>query len=88
MSSGPVLTITALNDVEVCVTVSIGNARVRVSDVLAFAEGTIVPLGANANAPVEMLVNGIAVAVGEIIELEDGMLAIEIGEVSRDVRTP
>lgn len=81
MSSGPVLTIAALNDVEVYVSVSVGKTLVRVSDVLAFTEGTIVPLGANTNAPVELLVNGVAVAVGEIIELEDGMLAVEIGEV-------
>lgn len=81
MSSGPALTIAALNDVEVYVSVSVGKTRVRVSDVLAFTESTIVALDANANAPVELLVNGVAVAVGEIIELEDGMLAVEICEV-------
>lgn len=75
------LTIAALNDVQVCISVSIGNARARVSDVLAFAEGTIVQLGTNADAPVELLVNGVAVAAGEIVELDDGKLAIEITSV-------
>ncbi|MBV8082428.1 MAG: FliM/FliN family flagellar motor switch protein [Candidatus Eremiobacteraeota bacterium] len=81
MSSGPALTLAALNDVEVRVTVTLGDARCRVSDVLAFTEGTIVPLGASARAPVELLVNGIVVAVGDLVEIENGMLAVEITAV-------
>jgi flagellar motor switch protein FliN/FliY len=79
--TAPVLTLAALNDVEVAVTIVVGTARCRVSDVLTFAEGVVVPLGASAQAPVDLLVNGVAIARGEIVELEDGSLAIEVRTV-------
>jgi len=82
MSANQMLTLAALGDVEVSIAVTFGASRCRVSDVLAFTEGTIVMLGARADAPVDVLVNGIAVASGDIVELDDGALAVEI----RDVR--
>jgi flagellar motor switch protein FliN/FliY len=82
MSAGHVLTLAALGEVEVAITVTLGSSRCTVSDVLAFAEGTIVMLGASADAPVDLQVNGVTVATGDIVELADGALAVEI----RDVR--
>jgi flagellar motor switch protein FliN len=82
MSTGSMLTLAALGDVEVVVTVSLGHARCRVNEVLAFGDGTIVPLGTSANAPVDLLVNGVAIASGNIVELENGVLAIEIRTVN------
>jgi len=79
--TAPALTLAALNDVEVAVTIVVGNARCRVSDVLTFAEGVVVPLGTSAQAPVDLLVNGVAIARGDIVELEDGSLAIEVSTV-------
>lgn len=81
MSSGSSLTLAALSDVEVSITVMLGSARCRVSDVLSFTEGSVVPLGTNADSMVDLLVNGVAVATGDIVELDDGALAIEIREV-------
>jgi flagellar motor switch protein FliN/FliY len=82
MSAGHALTLAALGDVEVSITVTLGRARSTVNDVLAFAEGTVVMLGARADAPVDLQVNGVTVASGDIVELADGALAVEI----RDVR--
>jgi flagellar motor switch protein FliN/FliY len=82
MSAGQMLTLAALGDVEVSIAVTLGSSRRRVSDVLAFTEGTVVMLGTRADAPVDLLVNGITVASGDIVELDDGALAVEI----RDVR--
>ena len=33
------------------------------------------------SAQVQLLINGVTVATGEIVELDDGMLAIEISSV-------
>jgi flagellar motor switch protein FliN/FliY len=81
MSAGQTLTLAVLGDVEVSVAVALGSARCRVSEVLAFCEGTVVALAARADAPVDVLVNGVAVASGDIVELEDGTLAVEISAV-------
>jgi len=81
MSAGQMLTLAALGDVEVSVAVALGSTRCRVSDVLAFCEGTVVALAARADAPVDVLVNGVAIASGDIVELDDGTLAVEISEV-------
>jgi flagellar motor switch/type III secretory pathway protein FliN len=40
-----------------------------------------VPLDAKAEAPVPLLVNGIAVATGDLVSLEDGGLAVQINEI-------
>jgi flagellar motor switch protein FliN len=82
MSAGHMLTLAALGDVEVSIAVTLGSSRCKVSEVLAFTEGTVVVLGARADAPVDLQVNGITVASGDIVELADGTLAVEI----RDVR--
>ncbi|MBV8364954.1 MAG: FliM/FliN family flagellar motor switch protein [Candidatus Eremiobacteraeota bacterium] len=86
MMSAPILTLGALTDIEVSVNVVVGKARCRISEVLTFAEGVVVPLAASAQAPVELFVNGVAVASGEIVELEDGTLALEILSVRADAR--
>jgi flagellar motor switch protein FliN len=78
MNPGQMLTLAALGDVEVSVAVTLGGARCRVSDVLAFTEGSVVMLGTRAEAPVDVLVNGVVVAGGDIVELDDGALAVEI----------
>ena len=81
MNATPPLTLASLGDIEVTVSVSVGRARCSVSEVLAFAEGTIVSLGVGADAPVELMVNGVVVATGDIVELDDGTLAIEVRAV-------
>jgi flagellar motor switch protein FliN/FliY len=71
----------SLAEVRVAVTALVGRATASIEEVLAYAPGTIVALDARADAPVPLLVNGIAVASGDIVATEDGSLAIEIGEI-------
>lgn len=81
MSGGGALTLAALGDVQVSITVALGNARRSVGEILAFTEGTIVPLDVRTDSPVELLVNGVVIATGDIVELDGGALAVEIGDV-------
>jgi flagellar motor switch protein FliN len=71
----------SLGDVRVAVTALVGRATASIDEVLGYAPGTIVRLDARADAPVPLLVNGIAVASGDIVATDDGGLAIEISEI-------
>lgn len=72
------LSLDALSSVALDVRVVLGRASVRVADVLEFAPGVVVPLDAAPDAPVALLVNGVAVADGDIVVTDDGSLAVEI----------
>lgn len=84
MNDGAALSLETLGDIEVTVSVVLGGARRTIRSVLELREGSVVPLDASASEQVQMLVNGVAVATGEIVELDDGMLAIEIVGVGGD----
>ncbi len=71
----------ALGDLRVAVTALVGRTTASISEVLNYAPGTVVSLDAKADAPVPLLVNGIAVASGDLVSLEDGGLAIQINEI-------
>jgi flagellar motor switch protein FliN len=75
------LDLQSLAEVRVAVTALVGRATASIEEVLGYAPGTIVALDARADAPVPLLVNGIAIASGDIVATEDGNLAIEIGEI-------
>jgi len=84
LSSDRGLSVETLADVRVQVSVLLGSCEAKVRDVLSLASGSVVPLQTRADASVEVLVNGVAVASGEIVELDDGALAVEI----RDIKSP
>jgi flagellar motor switch protein FliN/FliY len=67
-----------LGPVVLDVRVVLGRTSVRVADVLAFAPGVVVPLDAAPQAPVALLVNGVAVAEGDLVVTDEGTLAVEI----------
>lgn len=75
------LNMETLADVRVTVTVMLGRATAPIGEVLKYAAGTIVPLDVSADAPAPLLVNGVAIATGEIVSTDDGCLAIEIRDV-------
>lgn len=70
-----------LAGVAVSVSALLGRCSLPIRDVLELMPGTVLPLHARASAPVPLLVNGIAIASGDIVATEDGELAIEIREV-------
>jgi flagellar motor switch protein FliN len=74
-------TLEALADVEVSVSARLGRAHVPLSQVLSLATGSIVSLDCLPDSPAVLLVNGVAVAEGELVVTDAGMLAIEIRHV-------
>jgi flagellar motor switch protein FliN len=82
------LTLDTLADVRVTLTVMLGRATAPIADVLRYAAGTVVPLDVPAEAPAPLLVNGVAVATGDIVAMDDGYLAFEIRELLPDARLP
>jgi flagellar motor switch protein FliN/FliY len=77
------LSLDALSSVALDVRVVLGRASVRVADVLGFAPGVVVPLDSAPDAPVALLVNGVAIAEGDIVVTEDGSLAVEIATLTQ-----
>lgn len=76
------LSLEALGDVRVAVTALLGRATASIGDVLNYTPGTVVPLDVRADAPVPLLVNGVAVACGDLVATDDGSLAIEISDIT------
>ena len=76
------ISLDTLGPVALDVRVVLGCAAVRVADVLGFAPGVVVPLDAAPDAPVALLVNGVAIAEGDLVVTEDGSLAVEIATIA------
>lgn len=76
------ISLDVLGPVALDVRVVLGRSSVRVSDVMAFAPGVVVPLDAAPHAPVALLVNGVAVAEGDIVLTDDGTLGVEIATLT------
>lgn len=60
-----------LMDVKLPVTVELGRNSVQVKDILDFSPGSIVELNRLASEPVDILVNGVLVARGEVVVIEE-----------------
>lgn len=60
-----------LRDIELTVTVEVGRARMRVKDLLALHEGSVIELDRPVGSPVDLLANGRTIARGEIVLVED-----------------
>jgi len=74
----------ALHDVPIEVTVSVGQARPIIRDLLALAENAILPLDRAIDDPVELYVGNRLIARGELQEVEDGepgQLAVRLTEI-------
>ncbi len=75
------ISLASLAFVSLDVRVVLGRASVKISDVLSYAPGTVVPLEAAPDAPVALLVNGVVVAEGDLVLTDDGSLGVEIVRV-------
>jgi flagellar motor switch protein FliN/FliY len=58
-------------DVTLPVSVELGRARMQIQDVLKLAPGSIVELDKSAGDPVEILINGCAIAKGEVVVIDE-----------------
>jgi flagellar motor switch protein FliN/FliY len=69
--SGVLKSMEMLHGVEMAVTVELGRTRMSVRDLLRLTQGSVVELDKAAGAPVDILVNGTAVARGEVVVVDD-----------------
>ena len=69
-------------NVPVTVTVSIGQARLSVSEILELRPESIVPLTSRIDDPVDLAIDNKIIARGELVETEDGTLGVKITELA------
>ena len=69
-----------LNAVMVRVSAHVGSCKMTISDVLKLGSGSLIQLDRQAGAAVDLLVNGRAIARGEIVAIDDryGLRVTEI----------
>jgi len=60
-----------LMDVKLPITVELGRNSLHVKEILSFGPGSIVELERLASEPVDLLVNGVLVARGEVVVIDD-----------------
>ena len=56
-----------LENIEVQMTVEVGNTQIRIRDLLRLNEGSVVELDRLAGDPLDILVNGTMIAKGEVV---------------------
>lgn len=72
--------ISHLLDVRMKVTIELGNARMKIREVLQLAPGSIVELPRSAGENIDVYINGKLLACGEVLELE-GNTGIRLTEL-------
>ena len=72
----------AINDVEVELSIMLGATRLPVREILAMSRGAMIPLDCSQDEPSIVMVNGHMIARGQILVEEDRM-SLEITDVIR-----
>jgi flagellar motor switch protein FliN len=72
-----------LRNVEVSLSVELGRTEMKLKDVLALGEDSVVPLDRLTDELLDVFVNGKAIAKGEIVT-ENGRFALRIVELAGD----
>ena len=70
-SSGKEMNINLILDVAVTLSLEVGRARMSVRDLLQLAPGAIVELDRLAGEPLDVLVNGVRIARGEVVVVNE-----------------
>ena len=76
-----------LNDVDVRLSVELGRTSMKLRDVLALAEDSVVMLDRLVDEPLDVLVNGKLIARAEIVA-EGGRFGLRIIELAGSARVP
>lgn len=71
-----------LMDIDMQVTVELGRARMQVREILDLAPGSVVELGKPPSEPVDLMVNGVLTARGEVVVVDDHF-AVRITKLMR-----
>jgi flagellar motor switch protein FliN/FliY len=69
-----------LFDVAVCVTAELGRVTMSIGDILKLGPGSVVELDRSVSEPVDLLVQGVPFARGEVVVVEE-RFAIRIQEI-------
>jgi flagellar motor switch protein FliN/FliY len=69
-----------LADVQLDVSVELGRSQIPIQELLALDEGGVIRLGRRVGEPVDLMVNGLATARGEIVVV-DGRLGLRVTEL-------
>ena len=69
-----------LLDVAVCVTAELGRVTMSIGEILKLGVGSVVELDRSVSEPVDLLVQGVPFARGEVVVVED-RFAIRIQEI-------
>lgn len=75
----------AINDVEVELSIVLGATRLPVREILAMSRGAMIPLDCTQDEPSLVIVNGHVVARGQILVEEDRM-SLEITDILKRKR--
>lgn len=67
----PGLPLSVLGDIELDVTLELGQAELKLEELLALREGSVVTLDKEAGEPIDILANGKLIARGEVIVVDD-----------------
>lgn len=76
-----------LKDVDVRLSVELGRANMKLKDILALNEDSVVMLERLTDEPLDVLVNGKVIAKAEIVT-EGGRFGMRIVELANGARTP
>jgi flagellar motor switch protein FliN/FliY len=84
--AGDTSQIDLLLDISLQVTVELGRARMKIQEILALRNGSVIELDRLAGEPADILVNGTLIAKGEVVVVDEkfGVRVIEV--VSRAKR--
>ena len=75
--SGPVMDTPAIEnmgtllDIDMRLTVELGRTRMKIRDIMELSPGSIVELGKSPAEPVDIMVNGVLTATGEVVVVDD-----------------
>jgi flagellar motor switch/type III secretory pathway protein FliN len=75
------LSLDVLGEIEVTVSARLGLAKLPLATAARLEAGSVVALDCAPDAPVALLVNGVAIATGELVVTDDDVLAVEIHAV-------
>ncbi|MGB3544481.1 FliM/FliN family flagellar motor switch protein [Rubrivirga sp.] len=75
------LSLDALSDVEIDVSVELGRCQLSLGEVARLDVGSVVDLGTPASGPLSVFANGRRIAIGEVVVV-DGQLGVRIREVT------
>ena len=63
--------IDVLMDIDMKVTVELGRAQMKIRDIMSLSPGSVVELGRSPAEPVDILVNGVLLARGEVVIVDE-----------------